>query len=306
MTSYSQLLERALDRRRCMDPTATTAYRLLNGAGDDSPGLVVDKWGELFLIESVGPPPSELCTALSSAFPGHSLYHKTTTPQVRQLQGTEAAPVHLSGPALHGKFAIFENGLRLGVSLEEGYSTGLFLDQRENRRRILEMDLTGKTVLNTFAYTCAFSVCAARAGATVTSLDLSKKYLAWGRENFQANGLDDASHDFIFGDVFDWMPRLMKRGRRFDLIILDPPTFSTSKSGRPFKAESDYPRLIARAKDCLAPGGRVLACINTHAVSAAQFRRLTGIRDLLPLPADFPVAPGIEPHLKSGWIYSTP
>lgn len=301
--SFQSALETALLRRRSIGTPITTAYRLLNGAGDGTPGLVIDRWGNALLIESAQPPPDTLCAELLLAFPGASLYHKTTTPQIRRLSKKEAAPVHLSGPALHGKFSVLENGLRFGVSLEEGYSTGLFLDQRDNRRRILEMDLAGKAVLNTFAYTCSFSVCAARAGATVTSLDLSKKYLAWGRENFQASGLDDASHDFIFGDVFDWMPRLAKKGRRFDLIILDPPTFSTAKSRRTFKAEKDYPQLIALAKDCLASDGRVLACINSRDTTTAAFKRVTGIRQTLPLPPDFPIHPGTNPHLKSGWLH---
>lgn len=301
--SFQSALETALLRRQSIDTRITTAYRLFNSEGDDTPGLVVDRWGEALLIESAQSPPDTLCAALLSAFPGASIYHKTTTPQIRRLSKKEAAPVQISGPTLPEKFVVLENGMKFWISLVAGYSTGLFLDQRENRRRILEMDLAGKTVLNTFAYTCAFSVCAAQAGATVTSLDLSKKYLAWGRENFRVNHLDDTAHDFIFGDVFDWLPRLAKKGRQFEVIILDPPTFSTAKSGQPFQAGKDYPQLIALAKGCLTTDGRVLACINTHDTPTTEFKRVTGIRHILPLPLDFPVLPGTDPHLKSGWIH---
>src|SRR3984957_5370116 len=123
------------------------------------------------------------------------------------------------------------------LSFTEGYSVGLFLDQRDNRRRFLANHVAadfplfpggaaGAEVLYTFAYPCGFSVCAAKSGARTTSLDLSKKYLDWGKRNFALNGLETSAHDFIFGDAFDWMRRLAKKNRRFDAIILDPPTFS--------------------------------------------------------------------------------
>ena len=122
------------------------------------------------------------------------------------------------------ELVIRENGVNFAIRFNEGASVGLFLDQRDNRRRLLTNHVAagfplfpngaaGVQVLNVFAYTCAFSVCAARAGATTTSLDLSRKYLDWGRRNFQLNGLDPAQHDFIYGDAFDWLRRLAKKGR---------------------------------------------------------------------------------------------
>src|SRR5208282_2118674 len=124
--------------------------------------------------------------------------------------------------------------LRFALRFDEGYSVGLFLDQRDNRRRLLHRHGASE-VLNAFAYTCGFSVCAAASGARVTSLDLSKKYLDWGRRNFVLNQLDPARHDFIFGDAFAWFRRLAKKKRLFDIIILDPPTFSRSKESGVFQ-----------------------------------------------------------------------
>ena len=97
-----------------------------------------------------------------------------------------------------------------------------------------------------FAYTCGFSVCAAQAGARVTSLDLSKKYLDWGKPNFEINGLDPSQHDFIFGDAFEWFRRLSKKGRSYEVILLDPPTFSRSKERGVFQAEKNYGDLVGR------------------------------------------------------------
>src|SRR5207302_10719388 len=133
------------------------------------------------------------------------------------------------------------------LSLSEGYSVGLVLDQRDNRRRLLTGHIAAGfelgvgvqaalEILNTFAYTCAFSVCAAKAGARTTSLDLSKKYLEWGKRNFTLNRLDPAGHDFIYGDTFAWLRRLAKKRRRFDCVVLDPPTFSRSKEHGAFQA----------------------------------------------------------------------
>ena len=124
----------------------------------------------------------------------------------------------------------------LKLSFAEGYSVGLFLDQRDNRRRLLTGHVAAgfpllhsanrqpatRGILNTFAYTCGFSVCAAKAGARTTSLDLSKKSLEWGKRNFALNQLDPAGHDFIYGDVFDWLRRLAKKQRLFDVSPARP------------------------------------------------------------------------------------
>lgn len=306
MITLLDKLQRAVQRRASIDRTRTTAYRLINDAGDDFPGIVVDRYGEVLLVQSQKTPTSEFVQTLAQLFPQTCIYHKMTSRFVRSLDKADASPTLLHGNAVHGTFPILENNITYLVSMEAGYSSGIFLDQRDNRHAIRELTLSGKAVLNTFAYTCAFSVCAALAGATVTSLDLSKKYLDWGRENFRANKLDDTTHDFIFGDVFDWLPRLTKKGRRWDVIFLDPPTFSTAKSGQTFKATRDYPKLLTLAQNGLAPGGRILVCMNTHDVSVAEFKEMTGVRSVLPLPCDFPVAAGIEPHLKSGWVDQIP
>src|SRR5258708_10367223 len=152
------------------------------------------------------------------------------------------------GQAALETFTIWENGVQYELSFKEGYSVGLLLDQRDNRRRLLANHVAadfplfpggaaGADVLNTFAYTCGFSVCAAKAGARTTSLDLSKKYLEWGKRNFALNQIDPAAHNFIYGDVFDWLRRLSKKKRAYDAIILDPPTVSQSKEAGAVQVE---------------------------------------------------------------------
>jgi 23S rRNA (cytosine1962-C5)-methyltransferase len=214
--------------------------------------------------------------------------------------------------------------MQFGVSFDEGYSVGLFLDQRDNRRRLLvnhiaagfpifESAPEGAQVLNTFSYTCAFSVCAAKAGANTTSLDLSKKYLQWGQRNFQLNQISPAEHDFIYGDVFDWMKRLAKKKRLFDLVILDPPTFSRSKEHGVFQVEKDYPGLVKLALPLLRKDGVLFASTNFAGVKAEVFvERLTeairsGGRTILkqhyaPQPPDFPISKAEPAYLKTVWM----
>ncbi len=136
-----------------------------------------------------------------------------------------------------------ENHLRFGIDFGAGYSVGLFVDQRENRRFVRQA--RPKRVLNCFAYTCSFSVAAASAGAETVSVDLSKKSLTRGRENFGLNNLSTEGHGFIADDVRPVLRRMARRSEKFDMIILDPPTFSRIKGGPAFHVEKDFEELIA-------------------------------------------------------------
>jgi 23S rRNA (cytosine1962-C5)-methyltransferase len=254
---------------------------------------MVDYYGERLLALWYAQPN----TALREAFDGGKLAERSME---KQPTGETATP--------ESRFEIVENGLQFLVSLDAGYSTGLFLDQRENRRRLLTSDLRGKTVLNTFAYTCAFSVAAARTGAVVTSLDLSKRYLDWGRDNFRLNGINPDAHDFIYGDCFDWLARLAKKSRSYDVVLLDPPTFSKAKKGRPFSAEKDYAKLVALAEPLVKQDGKLFC--STNARSLAPQRFLEAIQRGAPRarrmefatqPFDFRVASGEKPYLKTVW-----
>ncbi len=150
-------------------------------------------------------------------------------------------------------------------------------------------------------------------GARTTSLDLSKKYLAWGKRNFALNGLDPAQHDFIYGDTFDWLRRLAKKGRAFDAIILDPPTFSQSKESGVFRAEKDYGKLVTAALAVLKPGGVLLASTNASELSPENFLAEVGAairaagrkihqQHYVPQPPDFPISRTEPAYLKTAWL----
>ena len=171
------------------------------------------------------------------------------------------APVLLIGDAQSNLQSVAtERYLRYGIDFAAGYSVGLFLDQRENRsfvRRIVP-----KKVLNCFAYTCSFSVAAASVGAQTVSVDLSKKSLARGRENFGLNSLSTADHRFIADDVLTVVPKLARKGEKFDVIILDPPTFSRTKRGKGFQVERDFEGLLHAATEVAERDSHILLSTN--------------------------------------------
>jgi 23S rRNA (cytosine1962-C5)-methyltransferase len=153
-----------------------------------------------------------------------------------------------------------ERSLRYGIDFESGYSVGLFVDQRENRSFVRRAK--PKTLLNCFAYTCAFSVAAASVGAETVSVDLSKKSLMRGKENFALNLLSTDGHRFVTEDVMDFLPRLARKGEKYDIIILDPPTFSRSHKGKAFQVEEDFERLLSQALELAPRDSRILLSTN--------------------------------------------
>lgn len=320
----------ALARRQALiDPAETNALRLIHGAGDGWPGWQVEQLGGFLLSQAedpLTPAQREQLATWCRVTGAQGAYHKRLNRQVRRTAAAEASPQLVLGNAAPERFEIRENGLRFELSFSEGYSVGLFLDQRDNRRRLLTGHVAAgfpllaaatqsppAELLNCFAYTCGFSVCAARAGLRTTSLDLSKKYLDWGRRNFALNRLDPAAHDFVFGDTFDWLKRFAKKGRAFDIVVLDPPTFSQSKASGTFRVEKDYGKLVTAALAVLKPDGVLLASTNAADwapeafVAAVRAAALTAGRNLrqahyVPQPLDFPITRTAPGYLKTWWL----
>lgn len=305
----------------------TNAYRLIHGATDGSSGWYVDRLGEFLLSQSETDLTASQMETLRKTQINLGIqgaYHKVLNRHVRQSKTPDVSPALVLGEKAPDEFLIRENGLKFLLSFREGYSVGLFLDQRDNRRRFLTGHIAsgfplfqdpakGGEVLNTFAYTCGFSVSAARSGARVTSLDLSRKYLEWGRRNFTLNDLDPAGHDFIYGDTFDWLKRFAKKKRLFDAVILDPPTFSQSREHGVFLVERDYGRLVIAALNVLRPGGTLLASTNAAKLKPQDFEqtvseavsasgRKIDQKHYVPQPPDFPITRSEPGYLKTLWL----
>ncbi len=308
-------------RTAIVQPSGTDAFRVIHGASDGWPGWYVERLGDYLLSQSESP----LSNAQRAALDGmqRRVYHKMLSRRVRGSSTADNSPQSVMGEPAPERFVIHENGVKFEMSFSEGYSVGLFLDQRDNRRRFLTGHIAADfglrthgarlEVLNTFAYTCGFSACAALAGARTTSLDLSKKYLEWGKRNFTRNGLDPAPHDFLYGDTFDWLKRLAKKGRAYDVVILDPPTFSQSKESGVFRAEKDYGKLVTAALPVLKSGGVLLASTNAAELAPEKFlanietatqgaRRRIVQRHYAPQPPDFPISRAEPAYLKTVWV----
>lgn len=195
---------------------------------------------------------------------------------------------------------VLERGLRYEVDFSGGYSVGLFLDQRENRTFVRKA--APKRMLNCFAYTCSFAVAAASAGAKTVNVDLSQKSLERGRQNFLLNNLPTSDHLFIADDVFRVLPRLARKNDKFDLIVLDPPTFSRSHHGKMFKVQSNFESLLADALVVADRDAHILLSTNCATLNARTLQamarfclktsRQAGTFHSEPRPRDFPPANG--------------
>jgi len=292
------LLENALAKRAALLTAETNAVRLIDGAGDGLPGLILESYAGHWLVSTTGetlhPKVREWIRDQ-----GISCYWK------RLDQHQKESPAHLSGPTVDTPFLMLENGMAAEISFESGYSQGIFLDQRDNRAQVRQWIAPGMRLLNTFAYTGAFSVAGALAGAETTTLDLSQPYLDWAKRNFSHNALDPAAHHFCKGDTFHWLRRFAKQGRTFDGIVLDPPTFSRDEKGHVFRVEENFGELAALAADVLAPGGWLLCSTNCRGLGLNDFQKQlrSATRHAMSarhaeMPADFTD----EPYLKSVWL----
>lgn len=252
----------------------TEAFRLVDGEGDGCSGLWVDVLGRHWLVQTKDGGRAFDWQRVVDGRLGESVWLKKLSQEGKE------APFCVAGEAPE-RFAVSENGLRLEIQPGAGYSCGLFIDQRDNRQRVRQTVRPGQRVLNLFSYTCSFSVAAAAGGAVTTSVDLNAGYLEWGKRNFLLNGLLPDDHFWVKGDSFDWLAAFAKKGRRFDGVILDPPTFSRGgKKKAVFRVERDYAELTALAAAVIEPGGWLLASANTHRLGPEEFQQqvLAGVR----------------------------
>jgi 23S rRNA (cytosine1962-C5)-methyltransferase len=239
------------------------AFRVFDGAGDGEPGMVVEEYAGRWLVQSAGPPDADWQAALLAG--GQPCWWKHLDPREK----ADPIPLGDTMPA-GGPFLINENALDFEISFRSGYSQGLFLDQRDNRAKVRELCGPGQSFLNLFSYTCAFSVAAAAAGALSSSVDLAGPALEWGKRNFVHNGIDPTAHYFTKGDALEWLAVFAKKGRTFDGIVLDPPTFSRNK-GKLWKVEEHFETMVEAAARVLAPGGWMLCSTNCRRLPHWRF-----------------------------------
>lgn len=288
--------------------------RILHRAADGFPDLAVDQFNDVLIAHVYGAgrvqPPVRVLHTLAERCGARAVYVKYRPVEASKLSNAERAALAPTAPLIGEAVAetlVTENGLRALIRPGAGLSVGLFLDMRDVRAWVRE-HARERTVLNCFAYTCTFGVAALTGGAVrAVNVDVSRSVLEWGKRNYELNRLVAGAQDFINGDVFDWLKRFGKRAQQFEVVILDPPSYSTTKESR-FSVQRDYARLAALAAQVVTPGGWLIACANAVEMPLAAFHKqlragLGGVAARIvhtwhEPTLDFPLAPGAAHYLK--------
>lgn len=251
----------------------TTAFRVFNGEGDGVGGVTIDYFDGYYLInwysEGIYTFRDYIINSLKKLIEFKAIYQK-------KRFNTEGKYIDEDGFVLgeRGKFPIIvkENGVKFAVYLNEGAMVGVFLDQRNVRKAIRDKYSKGKTVLNTFSYTGAFSIFAALGGAKkTTSVDLANRSLPKTIEQFSINGIDYEAHDIVVEDVFNYFKYAVKKNIKFDMVILDPPSFAKSKKYK-FSAAKDYKNLLKEAIAITEDKGIIVASTNCSSFGMNKFK----------------------------------
>jgi len=268
--------------RRTRDPllVGCTGRRLIHGEADACPGLVIDLYDTTCVVVFDGPAATAFWRPrLADVLDG--LERGGAAIAHAWLRGDRRRGASTPGEAVRGdppiELAISEDDARFAVDVRAGQKTGFFLDQRDNRR-LVRRHAAGQTVLNLFAYTGGFSLHAALGGAgRVTSVDLAPPAIAGLERNLALTGLPAAGHELVVGDTFEFLARAARQGRRWDLVIADPPSFAPSERTRP-AALGAYRKLAAAALAVTEPGGRfALASCSSHITEADLLEQLAGL-----------------------------
>lgn len=293
---FETLFRQAKEKRKSYyQDDLTTAFRLFNQEGDGFGGLTVDLYGDYAVFSWYNSYVYQIRQTISEAF-------RQVFPEVLgsyekiRFKGLDYESAHVYGQEAPDFFTVLENGILYQVFMNDGLMTGIFLDQHEVRGSLVDGLAMGKSLLNMFSYTAAFSVAAAMGGASqTTSVDLAKRSRELSQAHFQANGISTDEHRFIVMDVFEYFKYAKRKGLTYDVIVLDPPSFARNKK-QTFSVAKDYHKLISQSLEILNPGGIIIASTNAANVSRQKFTeqidegfagRSYQILNKYGLPADF-------------------
>ena len=293
---FETLFRQAKEKRSAYyQDELTTAFRLFNQEGDGFGGLIVDLYGDYAVFSWYNSYVYQIRKVISEAF-------RQVFPEVLgayekiRFKGLDYESAHVYGQEAPDFFTVLENGVLYQVFMNDGLMTGIFLDQHEVRGSLVDGLAMGKSLLNMFSYTAAFSVAAAMGGSSqTTSVDLSKRSRELSQAHFQANGISTDDHRFIVMDVFEYFKYAKRKGLTYDVIVLDPPSFARNKK-QTFSVAKDYHKLISQSLEILNPEGIIIASTNAANVSRQKFTeqidkgfagRNYQILNKYGLPADF-------------------
>lgn len=293
---FETLFRKAKEKRKAYyQDDLTTAFRLFNQEGDGFGGLTVDLYGDYAVFSWYNSYVYQIRQTISEAF-------RQVFPEVLgayekiRFKGLDYESASVYGQEAPDFFTVLENGVLYQVFMNDGLMTGIFLDQHEVRGSLVDGLAMGKSLLNMFSYTAAFSVAAAMGGASqTTSVDLAKRSRELSQAHFQANGISTDDHRFVVMDVFEYFKYAKRKGLTYDVIVLDPPSFARNKK-QTFSVAKDYHKLISQSLEILNPGGIIIASTNAANVSRQKFTeqidkgfagRSYQILNKCGLPADF-------------------
>jgi 23S rRNA (cytosine1962-C5)-methyltransferase len=264
---------------RAANITHTDAVRLLFGEADGFPGLVVDWYAgtQGYLVcqfQSAGVEAWKLPVVQALiAETGCANVYERSDASVREREGLPLRTGTLAGEEPGDEVLIAENGIRYAVDIKHGHKTGFYIDQRDNRRLVME-HAAGRDVLNCFCYTGGFSLAALKGGAnSVMSIDSSGEALAVGKRNMELNGFDPARAEWRDADVFKMLRTLREQGKSFDLIVLDPPKFASSPEHAD-RAARAYKDINLLGLQLLREGGLLFTYSCSGAISADLFQKI--------------------------------
>lgn len=309
---FKRKLEVAFNKRKqFFKSKETNAFRVFNAEGDGIGGLTIDYFDGYYLVnwysKGIYAFYDYVIDSLKQLVDYQAIYQKK-----RFDFGGHYIEEDGFVAGERGSFPIIvkENGVNIAVNLNDGAMVGVFLDQRDVRKMILDKYAEGKTVLNTFSYTGVFSVFAALGGAVkTTSVDLANRSRSKTIEQFSVNGLDFESHDIIVDDVFQYFKYAAKKGKTFDIVILDPPSFARSKKYT-FSAAKDYKNLLKEVILITEKNGIIVASTNCASFDMKKFKVFIdqafkesnmkySIKEEFSLPSDFAT---IKPYKEGNYL----
>jgi 23S rRNA (cytosine1962-C5)-methyltransferase len=272
---WRERLQRALvGRSRLFEDSETDAYRLVYAESDGLPGVIVDHYAGWLVVQcltlGMAHQLDEITKLLAELLEPAGIYARNDA-DVRRKEGLSLGTRALLGPEPPDLVSVIEHGRRFLVDVKRGHKTGFYLDQRDNRRQVASIS-TGTEVLNAFAYTGGFGVYAGKAGAHCTvNVDISAESLRLAEENLALNGC--APQEMVVGDVFEILRRFRHEGRRFDIVILDPPKFASSR-GQVMAATRGYKDVNLLAMQLLRPGGMLMTFSCSGLVTTDLFQKI--------------------------------
>lgn len=290
----------------------TNAFRLFNAEGDGVGGLTIDNYNGHLLIQwyskGIYKYKYMILEALKSVFNYTSIYEKM------RFKDTEYTGGFVEGEAPEFPIVIEENFTFYNIDLEDGLMTGLFLDQKEVRKKLRDQFSEERHLLNLFSYTGAFSVIAASEALSTTSVDLANRSRGLTEENFGLNAIDPKSQYIYVMDTFDFYKYAERHGHRYDTIVIDPPSFARNKK-HTFSVQKDYDQLIYGALNILSEEGTLLLCTNSSAYPLKSFKNMIKqtlndagvtfeLAEVMGLPKDFKTHPHYKPskYLKAVFV----